>query len=73
VPFHHDGSRFWVREHSEFPEADPPSTLVGVMRGQLEDSGSGARGTIRSRAVWGSGPHAIECSGRATFSARATD
>jgi hypothetical protein len=73
VRFHHDGARFWVRERSEFPEADPPSTLVGVMRGELEESGSGARGMISSRAVWGSGADAIECSGRATFSARATD
>jgi hypothetical protein len=43
------------------------------MRGELEESGSGARGMISSRAVWGSGADAIECSGRATFSARATD
>jgi hypothetical protein len=73
VPFHYDGSSFSVRERSDFSEAVPPSVVVSVMRGELEDSGSGARGTIRSRAGWGSGPDAIECSGRATFSARATD
>ena len=70
VPFHRDGSRFYVRERNDFPDTDPPSMVVDVMRGELDDSGRVARGTISSRGVWGSGADAIACRGRASFSAR---
>ena len=73
VPFHYDGSRFYVRERSDFSKTTRPAVVVSVMRGELEDSGSGARGTIRSRVRWGTGSDATTCTGRATFSARAAD
>jgi len=46
--------------------------VVSLMSGELEDSGQGARGTISSRVVWGTGSDATTCTGRATFSASAT-
>jgi hypothetical protein len=73
VPFHQDGSRVYVRELSQFPDQDPPVTLVSVVRGQLADSGSVARGRIRSRARWHTVAGPIACQGRASFSARERD
>ena len=44
VDFKHDGSRFYVREESEQPDAKPPAELHGVMRGELGDDGRSATG-----------------------------
>jgi hypothetical protein len=73
VPFRQHGTRFYVRERSTFRESNPPSALDTVMRGELRDSGRVARGTIQSRAVWGTGAGALTCDGTATFSAREVD
>jgi hypothetical protein len=70
VPFHQNGSRFYVRERSEFRNEKPPVALLGVMRGELDESGQVARGTIRSHEVRYTRADAIMCEGNATFSAR---
>ena len=73
VPFHEKGSRFYGRERSDFPDRDPPITVVSVMRGELEDSGRVARGTINSRELWRYDSGTVTCRGRASFSARERD
>jgi hypothetical protein len=73
VPFHRNGSRFYVRERSDYPDRDPPIRLVSVMHGGLEDSGGIARGTIRSRELWRYRSGTVVCDGRASFSARERD
>ena len=70
VDFEHDGSRFYVREDSKQPDADPPLEVYGVMRGEVGDGGRSASGTIRARATWGTGARATTCRSSLSFSAR---
>ena len=65
VEFAHDDSRFVVEER-ESVEAPPFDTFAAVMRGELGDDGSSARGTIQARAV--GGPD--RCEGTTRFSVR---
>jgi hypothetical protein len=67
VEFEHDGSRF-VLDEREAVDALPFSTYHVVMRGELDDDGTSARGSIHARAIG----DRTSCEGTTRFSARRT-
>ena len=72
IDFEHQGPRFEARERSNLGASGDPVEWVAVISGELEDSGSTARGTIRANWSYEArrGYDAATCEGRVRFSAR---
>jgi hypothetical protein len=63
-----EGSRFVVREHANVGVRGERVNWVAVMKGELQDSGGSARGTLHATWSYEGG----SCQGSVRFSARRT-